>query len=289
MSYGEFPDIPNDSISGAVVALRRHPQPRPEEIHEVNLKDPGRSRSSSPTAGTYADERQVGLHPFDGETEAKFELATTPRAENRLSRNSTSRPSIPGSSRRAGKATRSKSVRWHAVSCLATGNIRDERAGRQHAEGARRACHGAVLHAWSDRRARARDAGGRRTRCSYLYDPLIDNIRAGDLRTHNATSGSHRPGLKPRAWPRLEAPRGGLGHWMVIEDRRSPTTRRGAEHLERRAARRQGPIGPYEARCSTRRWRTRSAARDPAHDPQLRPLPGCATHVMSPEAKRSFP
>jgi hydrogenase large subunit len=51
------------------------------------------------------------------------------------------------------------------------------------------------------------------------YDQLVANIRAGDTRTFNEALWD------PSTWPRkakgvgfMEAPRGGLAHWIVIED-----------------------------------------------------------------------
>ncbi len=51
------------------------------------------------------------------------------------------------------------------------------------------------------------------------YDNLLANIRGGDLKTFNAELWD------PATWPkraqgvgRMEAPRGALGHWIVIED-----------------------------------------------------------------------
>lgn len=51
------------------------------------------------------------------------------------------------------------------------------------------------------------------------YDELIANIKAGDVRTFNETYWD------PSTWPKsmkgvglMEAPRGGLSHWIVIED-----------------------------------------------------------------------
>jgi hydrogenase large subunit len=51
------------------------------------------------------------------------------------------------------------------------------------------------------------------------YDNLIVNIKAGDLKTFNEALWA------PASWPRqaqgvgfMEAPRGGLAHWIVIED-----------------------------------------------------------------------
>ena len=51
------------------------------------------------------------------------------------------------------------------------------------------------------------------------YNELLANIRSGDLKTHNETLWD------PSSWPKvakgagyMEAPRGALGHWVVIED-----------------------------------------------------------------------
>jgi hydrogenase large subunit len=51
------------------------------------------------------------------------------------------------------------------------------------------------------------------------YDQLIANIKAGDLRTFNEAKWD------PTSWPStakgvgfMEAPRGALGHWIVIKD-----------------------------------------------------------------------
>lgn len=53
------------------------------------------------------------------------------------------------------------------------------------------------------------------------FDQLMANIKAGDLRTFNARL------WEPSTWPKraqgagfMEAPRGGLGHWIVIENGR---------------------------------------------------------------------
>jgi hydrogenase large subunit len=81
------------------------------------------------------------------------------------------------------------------------------------------------------------------------YNDLIANIRAGDLNTHNDALWD------PRTWPKkaqgagyMEAPRGALGHWIVIEDQKIanyqavvPTTWNAGP---RDAG---GAAGPYEA------------------------------------------
>jgi hydrogenase large subunit len=81
------------------------------------------------------------------------------------------------------------------------------------------------------------------------YDNLIANIKAGDTRTFNAEL------WEPATWPRqamgvgfMEAPRGALGHWVVIEDGRIanyqavvPTTWNAGPRDP------GGQAGPYEA------------------------------------------
>jgi hydrogenase large subunit len=51
------------------------------------------------------------------------------------------------------------------------------------------------------------------------YDSLMANIKAGDLKTFNEAK------WEPKSWPKqakgvgfMEAPRGALGHWVVIEN-----------------------------------------------------------------------
>ena len=81
------------------------------------------------------------------------------------------------------------------------------------------------------------------------YNQLIANIKAGDLKTHNETLWD------PKTWPSkaqgagyMEAPRGALGHWIVIEDQKIanyqavvPTTWNAGPRDN------NGAAGPYEA------------------------------------------
>jgi len=81
------------------------------------------------------------------------------------------------------------------------------------------------------------------------YNDLIANIAAGDLKTHNETLWD------PSTWPKkaqgagfMEAPRGALGHWIVIEDEKIanyqavvPTTWNAGPRDAK------GVAGPYEA------------------------------------------
>jgi hydrogenase large subunit len=117
------------------------------------------------------------------------------------------------------------------------------------------------------------------------YDQLIANIRAGDAKTHNETLWD------PRTWPKsargagfMEAPRGGLGHWIVIDDGKISNYQAIVPSTWNSGPRdAQGQPGPYEA----------ALAGTPMHDPHqpleiLRtihsfdPCLACAVHVTDP-------
>ncbi|MDH3280873.1 MAG: nickel-dependent hydrogenase large subunit, partial [Gammaproteobacteria bacterium] len=81
------------------------------------------------------------------------------------------------------------------------------------------------------------------------YDQLIANIRAGDVRTFNDTLWD------PSTWPRsargvgfMEAPRGGLAHWIVIENGKIANYQAVVPSTWNAGPRDpQGQPGPYEA------------------------------------------
>jgi hydrogenase large subunit len=120
------------------------------------------------------------------------------------------------------------------------------------------------------------------------YDALIANIKAGDAKTHNEQLWD------PRTWPAraqgagfTEAPRGALGHWIVIENGRIanyqavvPSTWNAGPRDAR------GQPGPYEA----------ALVGTKLHDPRqpleiLRtihsfdPCIACAVHVTNPSGE----
>ena len=120
------------------------------------------------------------------------------------------------------------------------------------------------------------------------YDQLIANIRAGDLKTHNEKMWA------PGSWPKsargagfMEAPRGGLGHWIVIEDQKIANYQAVVPSTWNSGPRdAEGQPGPYEA----------SLAGTPMHDPKqpleiLRtihsfdPCLACAVHVVDPDGE----
>ncbi len=123
------------------------------------------------------------------------------------------------------------------------------------------------------------------------YDTLIANIRAGDVNTFNADL------WEPSSWPKeargvgfMEAPRGALGHWLVIQDGKIANYQAVVPSTWNAGPRDpQGQPGAYEASLQSTRL----------HDAQqpieiLRtihsfdPCIACAVHVVSPESEGSF-
>jgi hydrogenase large subunit len=120
------------------------------------------------------------------------------------------------------------------------------------------------------------------------YEQLVRNIKAGDTRTFN-------PALwEPSSWPKrakgagfMEAPRGALGHWIVIEDGRIANYQAVVPSTWNAGPRdASGQPGAYEAALAGHRL----------HDPKqpieiLRtihsfdPCIACAVHVMDPDGE----
>ena len=120
------------------------------------------------------------------------------------------------------------------------------------------------------------------------YDSLMANIKAGDVRTFNETL------WEPSAWPRhaqgvgfMEAPRGALGHWIVIDEGKItnyqavvPSTWNAGP---RDAA---GVEGPYEAALKGQ------TVLDPKQPLEILrtihsfdPCLACAVHVVDPDGE----
>ena len=121
------------------------------------------------------------------------------------------------------------------------------------------------------------------------YDQLIANIRAGDVRTFNDQY------WEPSTWPRhmqgvglMEAPRGGLSHWLVVDDGKISNYQAVVPSTWNAGPRdTQGQPGAYEAALQDNHV---------MHDPKqpieiLRtihsfdPCIACAVHVTDPEGE----
>jgi hydrogenase large subunit len=136
--------------------------------------------------------------------------------------------------------------------------------------------------------ARGLEASWAAHKMRYFQDKLVANIKAGDTATANVDNWD------PKTWPKeargvgtTEAPRGALGHWIVIKDGKIdnyqavvPTTWNGSPRDP------AGNIGAFEASLLNTPL---AKADEPleilrtlhSFDPCL----ACATHIMGPDGE----
>ncbi len=122
-----------------------------------------------------------------------------------------------------------------------------------------------------------------------MFDKLMANIKAGDVRTFNEQYWD------PSTWPKsmhgvglLEAPRGGLSHWIVVEDGKIDNYQAIVPSTWNAGPRdAQGLSGPYEAALQDNH-----VLADPKQPIEILrtihsfdPCIACAVHVTDPEGE----
>ena len=287
MSYGDIPDRANDNSTenqllprGAIINGNL------AEIHEVDLRDPEQIQEYVDHSWySYADETK-GLHPWDGVTEPNYVLGPNTVG---------TRTNIQAIDEGA-KYSWIKAPRWrgHAmeVGPLARYIIGYAKGIPEFKEPVDKVLTDlqlplpALFSTLGRTAARGLEASWAAHKMRYFQDKLMANIKAGDSSTANVEKWD------PSTWPKhakgvgtTEAPRGSLGHWIVIDDTKIanyqavvPTTWNGSPRDP------AGNIGAFEAALMN----TPVAKSDEpleilrtlhSFDPCL----ACSTHVMSPD------
>ncbi|MEN2494672.1 MAG: Uptake hydrogenase large subunit [Hyphomicrobiaceae bacterium hypho_1] len=289
MSYGDIPEHSNGFSTdqlymprGAIINGDH------TTVHEVDVRDPNQVQEFVDHSWYEYGETGKGLHPWDGITEAKFELGPNLKG---------SRTNIKQIDESA-KYSWIKAPRWkgHAmeVGPLARYIIGYARGHEDIKDQIDRFLHTmdlpkeALFSTLGRTAARALEAEYCARVQKYFFNKLVTNIKNGDENTANIERWS------PTSWPKTakgvgvtEAPRGALGHWIKIENGRIenyqcvvPTTWNGSprDHL--------GNIAAFEA----------SLLNTPVERPEepveiLRtlhsfdPCLACSTHVISHDGK----
>ncbi|MGA9598291.1 MAG: nickel-dependent hydrogenase large subunit [Acidimicrobiia bacterium] len=163
----------------------------------------------------YADGDNAGLHPWDGETKFNYTGPQPPYEELNVD----------------GKYSWLKAPRWNGMpvevgplarvlALYATGHAKTVDLVDATLK-ALDAPLGAVFSTLGRTAARAIESKVFADSLRTTYDELIAAIKAGDTRTFNNDR------WEPRSWPSeargfgfMEAPRGALGHWIVIKNRK---------------------------------------------------------------------
>ncbi|MDR2852180.1 MAG: nickel-dependent hydrogenase large subunit [Burkholderiaceae bacterium] len=285
LAYGDFPDIANDHSpkslllpTGAIINGNFN------EIHPVDLRNPEEIQEFVAHSWYRYPDGVKGLHPFDGVTEPHFELGKNFKGTKTKIENLDE----------AGKYSWIKAPRWRGnameVGPLAryiVGYFQNRPDIKEPVDAllAKLQLPTSALFSTVGRTAaRALECQWVAYKMRYFFDRLISNIKNGDTATANVEKWN------PETWPAeakgvgfTEAPRGALGHWIKIKNKRIesyqcivPTTWNGSPRDE------SGKIGAFEASLMN----TKMAKPDQpleilrtihSFDPCL----ACSTHVIS--------
>ena len=218
MSYGDFPekgvmDDPSSFLIPRGVILDRDLS----TVHDIDLNDPGQVQEFvSHSWYDYSGGKDAGLHPYDGETSFDYDGRGGPKPPfNQLNVDDgyswLKAPRWQGKAVEVGPLARvlvlyakgDEQTKELVDMTLSTLDVPVEALfstlGRTAARTLETKIIGDKMQTW--------------------YDNLVANIRAGDTRTFNEKL------WEPSTWPKqakgvgfTEAPRGGLAHWVVIED-----------------------------------------------------------------------
>jgi len=250
MSYGDFPDHANDySEKNLLLPRGAIINGKFDEIHPIDLYAPDQVQEFVTHSWYSYGDNQKGLHPFDGLTEPKFELGAGHKgSKTRIEQLDES-----------AKYSWIKSPRWkgHAmeVGPLARyliGYHQNKPEFKEPVDKLLKALDApkeALFSTLGRTAARALESSWAAHKMRYFFDGLIANIKAGDTATANVDKWD------PVSWPAqakgvgfTEAPRGALGHWLKIADKRIdsyqcvvPTTWNAGPRDDK------GQIGAYEA------------------------------------------
>lgn len=289
MSYGDIPDKANDyTASNLLLPRGAIINGNLKEIHEIDLTAKDEIQEYVTHSWYKYENEQKGLHPWDGITEPNFELGDNTKG---------TRTAIESLDESA-KYSWIKAPRWkgHAmeVGPLARYIIGYAQNNPEFKEPVDKFLTDlglpfeALNSTLGRTAARGLEASWAAQKMRYFQDKLIANIKAGDESTANIDKWD------PSTWSKsakgvgfTEAPRGALGHWIVIKNGKIknyqcvvPTTWNGSP---RDAA---GNIGAFEAALLDTKVEVADQPLEilrtlHSFDPCL----ACSTHVMSPNGQ----
>ncbi len=289
LSYGDFPEIANDYTAqslafprGAIIDGDL------STIHEVDLDDESQIQEFVDHSWYTYGEAGKGLHPYNGETNPKFELGAGVKGSKTKIENldENAKYSWVKAPRFKGKPMEVGPLSRYVIGYLQGKPEFKEPVDKVLTD------LGLPLEAifttLGRTAARGLEASWAAHKMRQYTDELIANIKAGDTACANVDK------WEPATWDKqarghgfVEAPRGALGHWIVIEDQKIknyqcivPTTWNATPRDL------QGQIGAYEASLLDTKMEVADQPLEilrtiHSFDPCL----ACATHVMSPDGK----
>ncbi|MDY6981305.1 MAG: nickel-dependent hydrogenase large subunit, partial [Pseudomonadota bacterium] len=283
MSYGDFPTDGMSSIDSFLVPRGAILNRDLSTVYDVDLNDEKQIKEYiSHSWYNYSGGKNQGLHPYDGETELNYDGPQPPYQHLNVDQS----------------YSWLKSPRWngHAmeVGPLARVLLLYAKGHEQTKELATKALTQldlpleAMYSTLGRTAARTLETKIFADGMMSWYDQLVNNIRNGDVKTHNEKLWD------PSTWPKeargvgyTEAPRGALAHWIVIKDGKIDNYQAVVPSTWNAGPRdAEGKSGPYEAALQGHKL----------HDPKqpieiLRtihsfdPCIACAVHVTDTEGE----
>ncbi|WP_064697657.1 nickel-dependent hydrogenase large subunit [Rhizobium aegyptiacum] len=289
LAYGDIPDKANDySPSNLMMPVGAIINGNLSEVLPVDVRNPDEIQEFVPHSWYKYPDEAKGLHPWDGITEANYQLGPNSKG---------TRTNIIEIDEGA-KYSWIKAPRWkgHAmeVGPLARYVVGYAQGHAEFKEQIDQTLHAlnvpfsALFSTLGRTVARALESQWAARKQIYFLDKLIANIKAGDSATANTEK------FDPKTWPSevkgvgfTEAPRGALGHWIRIKDTRIenyqcvvPTTWNGSprDHA--------GNIGAFEASLmDTKVERPDEPVEILRTLHSFDPCLACSTHVMGPDGQ----
>ena len=283
MSYGDFPENGTNDVSSFLFPRGAILNRDLSTIHEVDLDAMDEVKEYvSHSWYNYKDGKDVGLHPYEGETEFNYDGPTPPYEQLDVEKSYSwlKSPRWKGHAMEVGPLAR-------VLMLYASGHEQTQELVNYTLKTLNVPVD-ALFSTLGRTAARTLETKVVADSLQTWYDNLIGNIKSGDTRTFNEVL------WEPSSWPKqargvgfTEAPRGGLAHWIVIEDEKIanyqavvPSTWNAGPRDDK------GQPGPYEA----------ALAGHYLHDPKqpieiLRtihsfdPCIACAVHVTDPDGE----
>ena len=216
LSYGDFPEKgTNDAATflfprGAILGRDL------STIHEIDLDDPGQVQEFVAHSWyDYAGGKDTGLHPYDGETKFNYDGPEPPYQHLDVDKSYSwlKSPRWKGNAMEVGPLAR-------VLMLYATGHAQTKELV-DYTLSTLAVPVEALFSTLGRTAARTLETKVVADNMQTWYDNLIGNIKSGDTRTFNERL------WEPSSWPKkcqgvgfTEAPRGGLAHWIVIEDQK---------------------------------------------------------------------
>jgi hydrogenase large subunit len=183
-------------------------------IHDVDLHDPAQIQEFVAHSWyDYSGGKEAGLHPYDGETNLNYTGPTPPYSHLDVEQSYSwlKSPRWKGHSMEVGPLAR-------ILTLYAKGH-EPTKAIADYALKTLDVPIDALFSTLGRTAARTLESQVLADAMQGWMDDLTANIKAGDIRTFNETKWD------PSTWPKecqgagfMEAPRGALGHWIVIKD-----------------------------------------------------------------------